>query len=231
MITAPDGGPEPGQPELSGLDDLRNRYLQAQLAGNRREAVRLIVEDGLGRGACAIDLHAQVIQPAQDEIGRLWQCNRVTIAQEHMATAISQLSLAALFDRVVPGKPLGKKIVVACVEGEFHDLPARLVADFLEIEGFDMCYLGANLPHDALIEMIGRERPDLIGLSVTMLFNVPALRTAVARVRAVTDRPIFIGGLATQLTPGLADELGVATAGATPSEVVATARRLVGLTA
>lgn len=211
------------------LDGLRDRYLQAQLAGNRREAIRLLIEDGLGGGAGVIELQAQVIQAAQNEIGRLWQQNRVTVAQEHMASAISQLGLAALFERAAPAAPLDKKLVLACVTGELHDLPARLVADFLDLAGFDVRYLGADVPLDDLVRMIDAERPDLIGLSVTMSFNVPALRTAVARVRAAIDRPIFIGGHATTWAPALADELGVFTAGATPAEVVATARRLVGL--
>ncbi len=213
----------------AALDLLRERYLRAQLAGDRREAVRLVVEDGLGAGTKVTDLHAGVIQAAQREIGVLWQQNRVSIAQEHMASAISHLSLAALFERAAHARPLGKKLVLACVEGELHDLPARIVADFLEIEGFDVRYLGANVPHDDLTRMIEAESPDLVGLSVTMSFNVPALRIAVARVRAVTDRPIFVGGHATQWAQGVATELGVASAGTVPSEVVALARRLVGL--
>ena len=222
MITAPTA-------DAGTLRTLRDRYLRAQLAGDRREAVRLVIEDGLGRGASVIDLQTHIIQAAQDEIGQLWQQNRVTVAQEHMASAISQLSLAALFERATPARPLGKKLLLACVEGELHELPARIVADFLELEGFEVRYLGANVPHDDLVKMIAGEGPDLIGLSVTMSFNVPALRTAVARVRQATECPIFIGGHATRWSQGLAGELGVATAGATPSEVVATARRLTGV--
>ncbi len=211
------------------LRELRERYLRAQLAGDRREAVRLVVEDGLGSGACVLDVQSQVIQAAQDEIGRMWQQNRVTIAQEHMASAISQLSLAALFERARPGKPLGKKLVLACVAGEQHDLPARMVADFLEIEGFDVRYLGADVPHDDLIKLIDTERPDLVGLSVTMSFNVPALRIAVARVRDATSCPIFVGGHALRWAAGIAGELGVEAAGTTPAEVIEMARRLAGV--
>jgi methanogenic corrinoid protein MtbC1 len=209
-------------------DDLRDRYLTAQLAGDRREALRLLVEDGLGGGASTIDLQARVIQAAQREIGRLWQLNRVTIAQEHMASAISQLGLAALFERATPAARLDKKILLACVAGERHDLPARLVADFLDLAGFDVRYLGADVPHDDLVRMVLAEQPDLIGLSVTMSVNAPALRTAVARVNAVIDRPMLIGGHALEWSPDLAGELAVA-AGAAPAEVIATARRLVGL--
>jgi MerR family transcriptional regulator, light-induced transcriptional regulator len=213
----------------AALAALRDRYLAAQLAGNRREALRLLVEDGLGGGASVLDLQTRVIQAAQDELGRLWQHNQVTIAQEHMASAISELGLATLFERAAPTSSLGKKIILACVAGEHHDLPARLVADFLDLAGFDMRYLGADVPHDDLARMIEAEQPDLIGLSVTMSFNVPALRTAVARSRAIADRPICIGGHATRGAPDLAGELGVVAAGKSPAEIVASTRRLVGL--
>ena len=172
------------------IADLRDRYLRAQLTGDPREAVRLLVEDGLGSGAAIVELQEGVVQAAQDEIGRLWQQNRVSIAQEHMATAICT-TLAALFERAQPKPPLGKKLLLACVEGELHDLPARMAADFLELEGFEVRYLGANVPHDDLISMVRAEQPDVIGLSVTMSFNVPALRTAVERLRAAIDRPIL----------------------------------------
>ena len=214
---------------IAVLDGLRDRYLTAQLAGDRREALRLLVEDGLDGGASVLDLQAGVIQAAQDEIGRLWQLNRVTIAQEHMASAISQLALATLFERATPAPRLGKRFLLACVAGEQHDLPARLVADFLDLAGFDMRYLGADVPHDDLVRMACAEQPDVVGLSVTMSFNVPALRTAVARLGAVLDRPIFVGGHAIRRSPGLIAELVVTSDGTTSAEVVATARRLAGL--
>lgn len=213
------------------LTQLRDSYLRAQLAGDRREAVRLLLEDGLGGGAHVDELQLHVIRAAQDEIGRLWQLNRVSIAQEHMATAISHLSLAALFERATPQPPLDRRVVLACVEGELHELPARLVADVLELAGFEVRYLGANVPTEELVAVVREKQPDLIGLSVTMSFNLPALRAAVARVREISDRPVFIGGHATRWSPGLAGELGVVQAGDDAGELVTTARRLAGVEA
>lgn len=211
------------------LTSLRDRYLKAQLAGDRREALRLIVDEGLATGISVVSLQSDVIQAAQHEIGRLWQRNVVSIAQEHMATAISQLVLSALFERAKPQPRLGKKLVLACVEGELHDLPARLVADVLDVDGFDVRFLGANVPHDDLIKAIVSERPDVIGLSVTMTFNVTSLRTAIARTREVTPNPIFVGGHALGWSSKLAEELGVEMGGTSTDEVVATARRLAGV--
>lgn len=214
---------------MTALAELRERYLRAQLAGDRREAVRLVVEEGLACGASVVDLQAGVVAAAQDEIGRLWQLNLVSIAQEHMATAIAHLALAALFERARPAAANGKKLVIACVEGELHDLPARLAGDLLELDGFEVRFLGANVPHDDLVATVREERPDLIGLSVTLSLHVASLREAVARLRTVTIAPIAVGGQAIAWAPGLGRELDVFTAGPSPDAIRATARRLTGL--
>jgi methanogenic corrinoid protein MtbC1 len=59
---------------------LVDRYLAAQLRGDRREALRLVLEEGLGRGVSVADVHLGVIEPAQQEIGRRWQRNEISIA-------------------------------------------------------------------------------------------------------------------------------------------------------
>ncbi|HET7402993.1 MAG TPA: B12-binding domain-containing protein, partial [Usitatibacter sp.] len=64
------------------LGHLFGRYLEAQLSGDRREAVRLVLEEGIGEGHSVRTLQAGVVQAAQREIGRLWQQNRISIAQE-----------------------------------------------------------------------------------------------------------------------------------------------------
>jgi methanogenic corrinoid protein MtbC1 len=207
---------------------LRDRFVAAQLAGDRREAVRLIVEEGLGKGADVATLHMDVLQSAQCEIGVLWQQNRISIAQEHMATAVSHVALTRLFEEARPAARNGRKVVIACVEGEMHEFPARLVSDFLELAGFEMRYLGANVPLHHLLRLVDEERPHLLALSVTMSFNVAALRAAVEAVRARHPQlPILVGGHAFGWEPDLARELGVETCGPEASCVVDTARRLV----
>ncbi|WP_373047792.1 B12-binding domain-containing protein [Vulgatibacter sp.] len=188
----------------------RGRYRAAQLRGDRRGASAVILEEGLAGGFTTADLQA-VVQEAQREIGRLWEENRVSIAQEHMATAISQIVLAHLYDRAERARDRGQKLWVACVEGELHDLPARLAADTADLAGFDVRFLGANVPTDSLVEMVRAERPDVLALSVTLSFNVPALRTAVSRLREAfgDGLPLVIGGNALRWAPTLAAHLGV----------------------
>lgn len=203
-------------------------YLAAQLRGNRREALRLVIDEGLARGASVLDLEIDVIQAAQREIGRLWQENTITIAEEHMATAISNMALSHLYDHAVREPANGKQVLVACVEGELHDFPARLVADALDLAGFEVRYLGANVPTDSLLSVLERDPPDLVALSATMTFNVPALRSATERVRAKTAGrlPIAVGGGACTWTRSLPAEVGAEATACDAREMVAAARRL-----
>jgi methanogenic corrinoid protein MtbC1 len=205
-------------------------YLRAQLGGNRREAVRVILEDGLERGLSCRDVHA-VIQRAQQEIGRLWLEDRITVAQEHMATAISQVVTSHVYQYAEAALPNGKKVMVACVEGELHDFPARLVADALDLAGFDVRFLGANVPTPHLIGMLDEVAPDLLVLSVTMTFNLPALRKAVAGARErQPGLRLAVGGGACAWNDGLHAELDADVVGCSADELVSRARQLLGVT-
>jgi methanogenic corrinoid protein MtbC1 len=217
--------------EPPDLASLRSRYLKAQLAGDRREALRLVIQEGLEQGASVLQIQLAVIQEAQREIGRLWQKNVISIAQEHMATAISSTAPSHLYDHASRVSSNGKTVMVACVEGELHDFPARLVADALYLAGFDVRYLGASVPTDSLVSMVVADPPHLLALSVTMTFNVPSLRDAVRRIRAEAQRvPIAVGGGACSFVTGVAGALDADVTAADAQELVDAAQRLLGIT-
>jgi len=208
--------------------ELAKKYLDAVLTGDRREALRLIVEDGLQQGIAVPDLHLNVIQAAQYEIGRLWQENRLSVAQEHLATAVSQLVLSHLYHHLPKAPSNGKRVLVSCVQGEQHEVGVRIIADFLEMAGFQVQLLGANVPTDSLVAMVKQARPDLVALSASLSFHLPALRQAVARVREVTGPsfPILVGGRAVLWAAGIEEQLGVPPAAKDAWGMVEAARAL-----
>ena len=197
------------------------------MAGERRAALR-VIEEGLAAGVAVPALYLEVIQAAQYRIGELWQRNRISVAQEHVATAISQLAVAELY-RALPCEPhCGRTALVACVGGEQHELGTRITADFFEMAGFEVRYLGADVPTDSLVAMVREDPPDLLVLSVTMSFHLDTLRDAVLRAReAAGDRlHLAVGGQAFGWAPGLAGQLGAAIYGHDAPESVALAQRL-----
>jgi MerR family transcriptional regulator, light-induced transcriptional regulator len=211
---------------------LMPRYLAAQLAGNQREALRLVMEEGLGAGMSAREVHLSVVAEAQRELGRLWEQNRITVADEHQATAISQLVLSHLYTSMERDEHVGKTIVVACVEGELHDMAARIAADMLESAGFDVVFLGANVPTWSLVHKLRAVNADALALAVTMSFHLDAVRKAIAKVReSLGDAlPIFVGGEAVADAPELADGERVHVSRGSALDLVATARRALGVT-
>jgi methanogenic corrinoid protein MtbC1 len=210
---------------------LRDRYLAAQLAGDRREALRLVLEEGLDRGVSAEDIHLGVVAAAQREIGQLWQENRITVAEEHQATAISQLVLAHVFSRAPRTARVGRSIVIGCVEGELHDMAARIAADMLDAWGFEVDMLGASVPTGDLVALLRARRPDALGLSVTMTFHLHTARRAIAEVRAAMGPsfPIVVGGEAVVATPELASDPHVHVSRGTARDLAGTLRAVLGL--
>jgi methanogenic corrinoid protein MtbC1 len=205
---------------------LRERYLAALLRGDRREALD-VVDDGLAGDVTVPNLYLKVIQPALYAIGRLWEERRVTVAQEHLATTISRLALLQLSSVLASQADNGKVALVACVEGEHHDLGAQMTADLFEMAGFRVRFLGADVPTASLLAAVRAECPDVIALSTTMMANVAALRQAIAGVRkAVGDRVVVVvGGQA--LAGGVEHDLGADILRTSVSEAIAaTCRRL-----
>jgi len=216
---------------MNDLPLLQGRFLAAQLVGDKHEAMRIVRGDGLSRGVSVPDLYLDVIQESQHRIGDLWRENRVSVAQEHLATAIANLAVTSLYSDL-PRPPLtGRRALVACVGGELHDLGARMAADSLEMAGIDTQYLGASVPTDSLVAQARDQQPDLIVLSMTMSFHLHALRDAVARLREeLGDRLLLaVGGRAFTLGPTLIEQLGPHVYGRDARESLAGARRVLNL--
>jgi methanogenic corrinoid protein MtbC1 len=202
-------------------------YLRATLAGDAEEAVRLAMVQGVSAGVSPAELELRMILPAQREVGRLWQENRISVAQEHLATSISQLVMSHLYAHLPRPGPNGRRVLVACVQGELHELGARMGADFLEMAGFDVHFLGADVAHASLVEAVERDEPDLLGLSATMPFHWPSLEKAVSEVRTVAPMlPIIVGGAFVDATPGLGERLGVQACGTDAEALVSQVRSL-----
>jgi methanogenic corrinoid protein MtbC1 len=191
--------------------EARTRYLDAILAGSRREAfgvVELARQSGLGIRV----LYLEVFQPAMREIGRLWQENRITVADEHLATAITQASMARLYEELFRASPEpGPLLVAACADQERHELGLRMICDVLEMEGWDTVFLGASVPVEDLVKMVRARRPQVVALSASIAPHVERVRDAIDAIResdAGREPLIAVGGRAFMDDPALAERLG-----------------------
>jgi methanogenic corrinoid protein MtbC1 len=175
----------------SYLDALR----AADVAGAYRVASRAL--DG---GMPLALLYQRVIAPAMHELGRLWEAGAITVADEHLATALTHRVLAALrppelFEQAFEARPGQPRAILAAAQGEQHALGLRMAADLLEDRGYQIAYLGADVPSEALLQALRTLSPDLLCLSATMPEATQRLEDVVETVRSEhPELPLFVGG-------------------------------------
>ena len=187
-------------------------YLAAVRRGERRTAFALI-DDASRRGLPLGDIYVHVFQPTLREIGRLWQHNEISVADEHLATAITQAAMSRLYGQtVVAESSAANTLLAACADNERHEVGLRMLCDLLECEGWDARYLGATVPVESLVAMVREQRPDVVALSVALPSHLPHLRTMVDAVRsahAAGPTPlILVGGRPFVDEPELAGVVG-----------------------
>lgn len=180
------------------------------VAGERDPAVRaaLALQSA---GTPYPQIAAGWLQPALYEVGRRWQRREITVAQEHLATALCQDLLLRVLAQSPFAEPCGRRAVFAAVEGNRHALGVRIVADTFEMAGWEVHFLGADTPTRDLVAHVGAERPDLVGLSASLPTQLPVLRGAIAALGAELGarRPsVLVGGLATNQVEGIWRRLG-----------------------
>jgi methanogenic corrinoid protein MtbC1 len=209
-----------------GTGEVRDAYVRALRDGDRRNAFR-VVDEARAAGLDLAAIYMEVFQPALREIGRLWQENAITVADEHLATAITQVAMARLYEQAATwDTPTRRTLVAACVDTERHEVGLRMLCDLLECEGWDTTYLGATVPVDSLVMMLRRRRPDVLALSAALPPHLPRLRDTIRAVRlAMHDAPplVLVGGRPFVDDPSLAIRLG---ADLTASDAVMAVRLL-----
>ena len=216
---------------MTGAIEWPRVYLDAVRLGDRRHALA-VVEDARAAGLGLSALYLEVFQPALREIGRLWQENEITVAEEHLATAITQVAMSRLYtDFCMASNRNGRTLLAACAEKERHEVGLRMICDLLELEGWDTTYLGATVPPDALVGMVVRDRPDVLALSASLAPHLPQVRSVITAVRLATGERvpyILVGGRPFLDDATLAHQLGADAMARDTTEAVARLRERFG---
>ncbi len=172
------------------------RYLKALLDGQRMEAQNLCIEYVHAEKTLK-QLYEEVIKPALYEVGKLWERNQISVAEEHLATAITEGILNSFYADIIPEKYNHKKVVLACVEKEEHQVGIKMVADIFEMNQWESFFLGVGFPTIELIKYIKEIQPDILAISISVYFNFSRLKDMIYELRrALPHLRIIIGGQA-----------------------------------
>jgi methanogenic corrinoid protein MtbC1 len=185
-------------------------YVDALVAGDRRRAFA-VVEAALRDSLTLRDVYLSVFQPALREIGRRWETGALTVAQEHLATGITQTAMSRLAGELFRQAPAGGPTLLgACAETERHDVGLRMVCDLLELEGWTTHFLGATVPAADVLRMARELKPDVVAISASLPPSLMAVRPLATELRALGPPAplILVGGRPFLGRPSLAAKMG-----------------------
>jgi diguanylate cyclase (GGDEF)-like protein len=162
-----------------------------------------VARQALGEGMGVAGLYQRVIAPAMWRIGDLWEQGAISVADEHLATALTHQAMAGIYGPSLGHKARPGRILMAAVEGEQHALGLRMASDVIELAGYETIYLGADVPTADLLQAVAARSPNLVGLSATMPSSIPALERTIAEIRRFNPSLIVLfGGQGAQLSGG-----------------------------
>ena len=211
------------------LSKLRDSYLNAVLAGNSDEATR-VIDQGLASGVIPSKIYLDVLMPVQVEIGARWHRGEVEIPQEHIATQVTLRQMARLKGLLKTRLKLGLKAVVSSVEGDQHFIGAQAVADFLAVDGWEVDFLGADVPTDHLVPFVKARGAHIVCVSCSLSSLVPVATKLVAELKKLNPAPkVLIGGAAFAVRPELATQVAADAYTPDPQQAVTIARQVCGL--
>jgi methanogenic corrinoid protein MtbC1 len=203
--------------------ELFKQYLEHLFSGKRCEAREMILA-AQDRGIAASKLLQLVIWPAMEQVDKLYRNNHISRIVEHMATRINRM-LADLLQGLLARKPKsGRRMVVACGEGESEELGAQITADIFEAEGWSVWFLGSGVPNDEIISFMGKIRPDVLCVYGTRPQGVPGIRRLIDNVHEqglFQDMQVLLIGGVFARAEGLADEIKADLYAANVSDAVA----------
>lgn len=185
-------------------------YLEAVLAGDRKSA-RSVIENVMHRGIPVNTVYMDLIWPIMTEVEKLRRNDKITPAQEHLASRINRTIVDQLQNKL-PRKPeQQKKITICCAADEIQELGAQMTSDLFESEGWEVKFLGGGLSNDDILKFVNNYAPDILLIYGTRPKQAPAIRKLIDTIREINAHPemrIMVSGGLFNRAEGLWQEIG-----------------------
>ena len=137
----------------------------------------------------------KLVAPLMREIGEQWRAGTLRIAHEHLATAVVRTLLGNIwqgFD-ISPSMP---NLVVATPRGQLHEIGALIAGTTAASEGWQVTYLGPNLPAEEIVGCAVQNAAKAIGVSIIYPTDDQHLANELRKLRRGIQEhiPLFVGG-------------------------------------
>lgn len=181
----------------------------------------------LRRAAAAVGVERfleEVAAPVLRKLGDEWHAGRLSPAQEHLASSVVENIIGDVMLRL-QGPPGAPRIVIATPAGERHAIGAASAGAMAATAGWQVVYLGADLPAAEIAAAAASSNARLIAVSVVHVLERDALVNELRELRRLVPPtvPVWAGGPGAISLAAELDKLGVKV-GATLRELASVLR-------
>lgn len=172
------------------LDELCAAWVEACMRYHEQEAEQILSQ---AFAIAAPDVVCvEVLQKGLASIGNGWYKGGVSVQQEHFASALAMRRLNALVS-AAPPPTRPEHLLAVCPPDEEHDFGLLLITFLLRRRGWDVIYLGANVPVDRLESALQLTSPTLV-VSVAQTLPTAATLLGMASFLLSRNVPLAFGG-------------------------------------
>ncbi len=141
-----------------------------------------------------------IAAPFLRAVGDAWHAGTITVAMEHLATAIVQRVVSET-SPLLTGADGSPTIVIGTLEGERHAAGALMAAATAASEGWRVIYLGADLPPEEFVETAVRTRASAVGISVVVPEKKSRMTDALTNLKAALPdaATLVVGGAGSEI--------------------------------
>lgn len=174
------------------LQRIKAQYAEALRQLDKNRCVQ-IATTALAEGVLSIEtLYTAVLASALNEISDAEQGTARAIWQEHVRSEITRTVLENCYPfvarvaaqrRALDGGLSQGKVLIVMPTDEYHELGARMGADFFELCGFEVQFAGSNTPSEAIMQGYAHFQPDFIDIHVVNYYNLFKARELISHIR------------------------------------------------
>lgn len=184
--------------DLDNIDQAYKVFLDHLIVGDKLEAESYI-NTLYNRGVNINILYLDVLGRALIEVGEYWDKGAIDVWKEHYISEII-IDIMRVLKVNERKKNYHPHSILALTPGpEQHNIGIKMISDLLELDGYEVFYLGSNLPVQSVIQATKSKKPDVITLSVSMPYHIESAKNTIEALKSYFGKntpKIIIGGSA-----------------------------------
>lgn len=184
------------------MKDIYEELCSFLVAENKEGAVGFVLNLLENKKIDIIKLYEDVLTPAMNNMLFTEEEQEIAIWKEHVRTAMVRTIVECCYPYVIEKRNAMQKseskglVVVLCPPEEYHELGARMAADYFTMCGYQAIFAGSNTPYQDIYHAMTVLKPSFIAISVSDYYNLVITKKMIEQIKDMLDYPvkIIVGG-------------------------------------